>query len=137
MNWSEALEALVPLGVVTVTSTGPTALAGVVAVIRVELLTVKLADVVPNLTADALVKFVPVMVAEVPPFAWPEVGFTDMTVGAGVVTSKALLMVERLMTELRARFAVSVSPDSAAATGVFAKETPIPAREGYSVLSLK
>ena len=43
MNVSEALVALVPLGVVTVTSTAPAACAGEVAVIEVALTTEKLA----------------------------------------------------------------------------------------------
>ena len=48
MYWSAALVALVPPGVVTVTSTVPDAPAGAVAVMVVELLTVKVAAVVPK-----------------------------------------------------------------------------------------
>ena len=67
MNWSAALVALVPPPVVTVMSTVPV-LAGDVAVIEVELLTVKeVALALPNLTAVAPVKLVPVMVTLVPP----------------------------------------------------------------------
>ena len=73
---------LVPPGVVTLTSTVPLP-AGEVAVMVLELLTVKLvAAVLPNLTAVAPVKAVPVMVTEVPTPAGPEVGLTEVTVGA-------------------------------------------------------
>ena len=58
----------------TVTSTVPAA-GGAVAVMLVALLTVKLvAAVVPNLTALAPVKPVPVIVTEVPPVLGPELG---------------------------------------------------------------
>ena len=78
---SPALMALVPPGVVTVTSTVPEP-AGLVAVIEAALFTVKLAAAVaPNLTAVAPVKLVPVMVTEVPPTEGPELGTTDLTVG--------------------------------------------------------
>ena len=83
MNWSAALVALVPPGVVTVTSTVPAVPAGAVAVIWVALLTVKLvAAVAPKLTALAPVKLVPVIVTEVPPAVGPAVGLTPVTVGA-------------------------------------------------------
>ena len=73
--------ALVPPGVVTVTSTVP-APAGAVAVIWVALLTVKpVAAVVPKSTAVAPVKFVPVIVTLVPPAGGPAVGLTAVTVG--------------------------------------------------------
>jgi len=73
--------ALVPPGVVTVTSTVP-APAGEVAVIEVALTTLKLAAaVVPNWTAVAPVKFVPLIVTEVPPLAGPVVGLSPDTVG--------------------------------------------------------
>ena len=76
------LAALVPPGVVTVTSTVPVP-AGDVAVILVELTTVKVvAASVPKCTAVAPVKAVPVMVTEVPPAVGPEVGLTPVTVGA-------------------------------------------------------
>ena len=68
---------LVPPGPVTVTSTVPAAPAGAVAVMEVALLTVKVeAAVVPNFTAVAPVKLVPVIVTEVPPVVGPEVGLT-------------------------------------------------------------
>jgi hypothetical protein len=76
--------ALVPPGVVTVTSTVPLP-AGEVAEMLLELLTVKVvAAVPPNFTAVAPVKFVPVTVTEVPLPAGPEDGLTDVTVGAAM-----------------------------------------------------
>ena len=63
----------VPLGVVTVTSTGPAAPAGLCAVIWVaELTTTLVLAVVPKCTAVAPVKFVPVRTTDVPPAAGPE-----------------------------------------------------------------
>ena len=57
MNWSAALVALVPPGVVTVTSTVPALPAGAVAVMLVALLTVNaVAAVPPKLTAVAPVE---------------------------------------------------------------------------------
>ena len=57
---------------------------GLVAVTCVELRTVKLvAAVVPNLTAVAPLRFVPVIVTALPPAVVPEVGETEPTVGAG------------------------------------------------------
>ena len=71
VNWSFAEVALVPAGVVTVMCTVPVP-AGDVAVICVALLTVKLvALALPNFTAVAPVKFVPVIVTIVPPAADP------------------------------------------------------------------
>ena len=72
-----------PPGVVTVTSTTPAACAGAVDVIVVALTTLKpVAAVLPNLTAVAPVKFVPVIVTEVPPASGPDVGLSPDTVGA-------------------------------------------------------
>ena len=77
------MTALVPFGVVTVTSTAPAACAGDVAVIEVAFTTAKLAAAVPpNDTAVAPVKLVPLMVMLVPPAAGPEFGLTPVTVGA-------------------------------------------------------
>jgi hypothetical protein len=88
VNWSPAEVALVPPGVVTVMSTRPAAPAGETAVMEVALFTVKLvAAVAPNFTADAPVKFVPVIVTLVPPAADPLFGLTDVTVGAGTATA--------------------------------------------------
>ena len=85
MYWSAVLVALVPPGVVTVTSTAPSVpVAGAVAVIVVALLTVNAAGLPgPKLTAVAPVNPVPVMVTDVPPVLGPEPGLTPVTVGAG------------------------------------------------------
>jgi hypothetical protein len=71
--WSVAgLAELVPTGVVTVTSTGPSACAGVTVVIEVSLLTIKFeAFVAPYLTLVAPVKPVPVTVTFWPPALVP------------------------------------------------------------------
>jgi hypothetical protein len=82
VNWSATEVALVPPGVVTVTSTGPAEPAGLVALIEVAVLTVKvLAATDPNFTKDTSVKLVPVIVTPVPPAAGPAFGTTDVTVG--------------------------------------------------------
>src|ERR1700730_17082774 len=66
VKWSAALMALVPPGVVTLTSAVPEP-AGLVAVIWVGVSTENaVAATVPNLTADALVKLVPVIGTDVP-----------------------------------------------------------------------
>jgi hypothetical protein len=76
---------LVPPGVVTSTLAAPALPAGVVAVICVALTTVNAAALAaPNLTVVAAVKFVPVMVTEVPPDVVPLVGLIELTVGDGV-----------------------------------------------------
>ena len=83
MNWSAAEVALVPAGVVTVTSTAPTAWGAVVAVIVVGLTTVKsAAGVAPNRTAVAPVKDEPMIVTVVPPTVGPLLGETPVTTGA-------------------------------------------------------
>jgi hypothetical protein len=75
--------ALVPDGVVTVTSTVPVP-AGETAVIELAELTVKLvALVAPNLTAVAPVKPLPLTVTVVPPACGPALGLTPLTVGGG------------------------------------------------------
>jgi hypothetical protein len=74
--------ALVPLGVVTRTSTVPVP-GGEVAVRRVAELYLTLAAMVPNLTVDALVNPVPVIMTAVLPAAGPFAGETLVTVGAG------------------------------------------------------
>jgi hypothetical protein len=75
----------VPPGVVTLTLTGPVAvLAGECAVISVEDTDVMcVPEAVPNLTAVVPVRFVPLMVTFVLPVNDPEVGLSDVTVGAG------------------------------------------------------
>ena len=83
MNWSEDDVALVPPGVVTVTSTVP-APAGEIAVILVAELTVKLeALLIPNITVVAPVNPVPVIVTVVPPTNGPLVGEMLVTAGKG------------------------------------------------------
>ena len=82
MNWSAADVAEVPPAVVTLTSTVPEP-AGDVAVIWVGELTVKpVAEVAPNVTAVVPEKPLPVMVTVVPPASGPDVGETELTVGA-------------------------------------------------------
>src|SRR5579863_33707 len=69
---------------VTVTSTVDAPWAGEVAVMDPALLTVKLvAATLPNFTALAPVKLVPVMVTMVPPAVEPEAGLRPVTVGGG------------------------------------------------------
>ena len=81
---------LVPLLLVTVTSTIPAAPAGDVAVIWVSLLIVKVADVAPKLTVVALEKLTPVMTTEVPPATGPDEVPSDVTLGAmGVQVAEA------------------------------------------------
>ena len=80
---SPATIALVPLGVVTLTSIVPAPAAGEVAVRRVAELYVTLAATVPNVTVDALVNPVPVIVTTVPPATGPLAGEILVTVGAG------------------------------------------------------
>ena len=74
--------ALMPAGVVTSTFAVPTMPAGVVAVILVELTTVKLETATPLMvTAVAPAKPVPVMLMLVPPTVEPVVGKILVTVG--------------------------------------------------------
>ena len=91
--------ALVPLGVVTVTSTSPVP-AGATAVIRFVVLTVKLvAGVAPNLTAVAPLKAVPVRTTVAPPAAAPLAGDSDVTVGmdGSTVNEKVVVTVSGLV----------------------------------------
>ena len=75
--------ALVPLGVVTVTSTVPAPPTGETAVSWVNELTVKLvAALEPKSTALAPVKPVPVTMTELATDTGPETGLTPLTVGA-------------------------------------------------------
>jgi hypothetical protein len=67
---------------VTTTFTCPTTCAGVDAVIVLTLVTVTLvADVPPKPTVAPEVKFVPVIVTDVPPAVVPVFGETDVIVG--------------------------------------------------------
>jgi hypothetical protein len=84
VNWSAVAVALVPFGVVTVTSWAPAPSAGATAVIRVDDDELKLmAGTVPKSTLVAPLKLVPLMVTEVPPAVEPEFGDRDVTVGPG------------------------------------------------------
>src|SRR6267378_4219967 len=88
MNWSAALAGVVPLGVVTITSTAPVP-GGETAAIDVGELTVKLlAPADPNLTAVAPMRPVPLMVTRVPPAPPPLLGLTLMSAGAGAPVAK-------------------------------------------------
>jgi hypothetical protein len=83
VNWSAGDVALVPPGVVTVTSTVPVP-AGEIAVILVAESTVKLeALLIPNITVVAPVNPVPVTVTVVPPAAGPAIGEMLVTAGTG------------------------------------------------------
>jgi hypothetical protein len=82
VNWLPGPVAETPPGVVTVTLTVPADPAADVAVIEVAELTVKLfAAVVPNLTAVAPLRLVPVTVTDVPAASGPIVGLSAVTVG--------------------------------------------------------
>ena len=73
-----------PPGVVTATLFSPTVPAGVTAVTLVEETTTTLvAATPPTVTLVVPVRFVPVIVIAVPPRVEPEVGATDVIVGAG------------------------------------------------------
>ena len=85
MNLSPGTIALIPLDVVTLTSTAPVP-AGEVAVRLVAELYVTLAATVPNVTVDVLVNPVPVMVTAVPPVAGPLTGEMLVTLGGLDVT---------------------------------------------------
>jgi hypothetical protein len=72
-----------PPGVVTFTWTGPAPWALVLAFKVVALVKCTVvAAVAPNVTVDVAVKFVPVMTTVVPPLVVPDVGLTEVTVGA-------------------------------------------------------
>ena len=72
----------------------PVAPAGDVAVICVELLTVKpVAAVAPKVTAVAPLNPVPVIVTDVPPVDGPEAGETDVTAGAATYVNWSAALV--------------------------------------------
>jgi hypothetical protein len=76
------LAKLLPPGVVTTTLVVPAEPVGVVAVIEVELTTVRLVTVAPPIvTAVAPVKPVPVIVTDCPPASGPDDGLTAVTSG--------------------------------------------------------
>src|SRR5712692_1459229 len=83
VKWSADPVVEVPVGVVTVMSMVPAAPAGEEATMEVSEITVKKeAAVVPKFTAEAPVKFVPVIVTTVPPEVKPDVAVTPVTAGA-------------------------------------------------------
>ena len=83
VNWSAVTVADVPVAVVTAISTVPAVPAGEVAVICVALLTVNdAALVLPNFTAVAPLRAVPVMTTDVPPVTGPEDGVIPVIVGS-------------------------------------------------------
>ena len=74
--------ALCPFEFVTPMLTGPAACAGTVAVIEVLLTTVTfVAALVSNFTVAPALKFVPLILTDVPPAVDPELGETDVNVG--------------------------------------------------------
>lgn len=96
---------LVPPGVVAVTVAAPAAPAGAVAVIEVAEVTVTpVAGVVPNFTAVAPVRFVPMMVTTVPPAVGPVDGVIAVNAGAG-----AVVLVVRVRSPVVAAAAVNVA----------------------------
>jgi hypothetical protein len=83
------MTALVPPGVVTVTSTIPAVWAGAVTVILELEFTVRLVPaVVPNLTAVAPVNPLPARVTRVPPAAGPLAGETAVTLGRAIYVNR-------------------------------------------------
>ena len=82
MKWSAGVAALVPPGVVTMTSTVPAAWAGLVTTIWVLVLEMIVAATPPKVTLVTQSKAVPVMVTVVPPVLGPLLGETPVTTGA-------------------------------------------------------
>ena len=79
----------VPPGVVTVTVTAPATPAGAVAVTATpERTTTFVAAFAPNITPVAPVRFVPVIVTDVPPATGPLVGLNNDTVGAATYVNE-------------------------------------------------
>jgi hypothetical protein len=104
--------------------------AGAVAVIEVGEVTVKVALVVPKSTAVAPVKFVPVMLTEVPPAAAPETGLTAVTVGGVTYVKPSAALVAEVPPEV----VTVTSTVPAACVGVVTEQlvvveqlTPVPA----------
>ena len=96
MKVSAELVGEVPADVVTVTSTGPDVPAGATAESEVAEVTLKeVAGTEPNLTAVAPVKLVPVTVTGVPPFVGPEVGLSEVTLGA---TGAVVVAITKIAT---------------------------------------
>jgi hypothetical protein len=106
---------LSPLGVVTMMCTAPLA-AGETAVIRVaDSIVNEVAGMVPNSTAVAPLRFVPVRMTSVPPMIGPERGLAEIRVGA--VEREGVVDIVRPPRTRRewfrgARIANSRGPDS-------------------------
>jgi hypothetical protein len=101
LKWSAEEIALVPLGVVTLTSTVPLVAGGETAVIELAELTVKpAAALAPNDTAVASVKLVPAIVTLVAPLAGPDLGARLLTVGVGGAPTTTVLAVPMLVPSL-------------------------------------
>lgn len=84
LKWSLRVIALVPLGVVTVTSIVPTAPGGDTAVSEVSEFTLKsVAAVEPNLTVVVPLRLFPPMSTVVPPVVGPFLGDSFLIVGGG------------------------------------------------------
>ena len=83
--WSATTGVVVPVGVVTVTSTVPEP-AGEVAVIDEAESAVMVPAWAPKSTAVALARFDPVMVTLVPPAVEPVTGLIEVRVGGGTIT---------------------------------------------------
>jgi hypothetical protein len=87
VNRSDAEIADVPLGVVTVTSMVSAPCGGATAMICVsELMLNELDCTVPNATAVAPAKLLPVMVTTAPPAVLPDEGLMPVTTGADAAT---------------------------------------------------
>lgn len=85
---------IVPPVVVTEILVNPASPVGVTAVIEVEdNTTILVAGLLPTVTLLAPVKLVPVILIAVPPEVDPEVGLTEVIVGAGTTYVKALAWV--------------------------------------------
>jgi len=123
LKWSSDEIALVPIGVVTVTSTVFATSGGDTAVIEVivfTVFTVKLVALIePNLTAVAPVKLAPVIVTFVPPAAGPLVGASFVIVGSATTIGTTTLTSSRVGPQSPSGSSDSNSsgvPDSAAVT---------------------
>src|SRR5437667_12836177 len=82
-SWFAGSLALWPSGLVTVTSTVPSACGGAVAVMEVLWTVTLVAGVPPNVTVAFGTKLAPVMVTMVPPALGPELGRMVVTIGGG------------------------------------------------------
>ena len=110
MNRSPGLVALDCPPIVTTTSAGPAAWAGVVALSCVALRTLTpVAGVPPTLTVAPAAKLVPVIAIGVPPAVGPEVGLTAVTVGGATAGQFANLKVPMRVCQFHVPFAVRYS----------------------------